>query len=88
VPDPARLAEFAKTLDAALRRLNNDYDVYRSHDARIVLPEIRPVPPGTLAGWMNARGKLGGQHKVPRIINDPELWANLLRSVAASENRR
>jgi hypothetical protein len=80
-PDPARLAEFVKTLDATLRRLNADYDVYRSHDARIVLPEIKPVPPGTFAAWMHARGKLGGQHKVPRIINDPELWRHLLASV-------
>jgi hypothetical protein len=27
---------------------------------------------------MKSRGKLGGQNKVPRIINDPELWGNLL----------
>ena len=34
--------------------------------------------PGTFAAWMKSRGKLGGQNKVPRIINDPELWGNLL----------
>jgi hypothetical protein len=80
-PDQERLAQFAKTLDATLRRIVNDYDYYRK-DGRIVLPEIRPVPPGTFASWMKSRGKLGGQNKVPRIINDEALWGNLLRFVA------
>jgi len=80
-PDAARLETFAKTLDATLRRIVNDYDYYRK-DGRIVLPEIRAVAPGTFAAWMKSRGKLGGQNKVPRIINDPELWANLLGFVA------
>jgi hypothetical protein len=77
-PDAAQLAVFAETLDATLRKLSNDYDVYRKNDARIVLPEIHAVAPGTFAAWMKSRGKLGGQNKVPRIINDPELWSNLL----------
>jgi hypothetical protein len=77
-PDAAQLAIFAKSLDVTLRKLSNDYDVYRKNDARIVLPEIRAVAPGTFAAWMKSRGKLGGQNKVPRIINDPELWRNLL----------
>ncbi len=33
--------------------------------------------PGRFAAWMKARGQLGGQHKVPRIINDPALFQNL-----------
>jgi hypothetical protein len=76
-PDHVRLETFAKTLDATLRHMVNDYDYYRK-DGRIVLPEVRPVAPGTFAAWMKSRGKLGGQNKVPRIINDPELWGNLL----------
>jgi hypothetical protein len=80
-PDPERLAQFARTLDATLRHIVNDYDYYRK-DGRIALPEIRAVVPGTFAAWMKSRGKLGGQNKVPRIINDEELWGNLLRFVA------
>jgi hypothetical protein len=83
-PEPAQLATFANTLDATLRRIVNDYDYYRK-DGRIVLPEIRPVAPGTFAAWMKSRGKLGGQHKVPRIVNDAELWADLLQFVATSD---
>ncbi len=80
-PDPRRLALFANTLDATLRRIVNDYDYYRK-DGRIVLPEIRVVPPGTFAAWMKSRGKLGGQNKVPRIINDSELWRSLMAFVS------
>jgi hypothetical protein len=82
-PDAAQLDIFAKTLDETLRRIVNDYDYYRK-DGRIVLPEIRPVPPGTFAAWMKSRGKLGGQNKVPRIINDQALWANLITFVNAA----
>ena len=41
------------------------------------LSVLFPVPTGTFAAWMKSRGKLGGQHKVPRVINDAELFANL-----------
>ena len=41
------------------------------------LPTILPVPQGTFAAWMKSRGRLGGQNKVPRIINDPDLFRNL-----------
>jgi hypothetical protein len=40
-------------------------------------PKICPVPIGTFASWMKSRGKLGGQNKVPRVINDAELFTNL-----------
>ena len=80
-PDAARLETFATTLDATLRHIVNDYDYYRK-DGRIALPQIRPVPPGTFAAWMKSRGKLGGQNKVPRIINDAELWRGLIEFIS------
>lgn len=77
-PPPAiTLADFAGRIDAALRRLNADYAAHRAEGFGLRAPSVRPVPPGTFRDWMKSRGKLGGQHKVPRIINDPSLWANL-----------
>ena len=35
------------------------------------------MPPGGFAAWMKSRGKLGGQNKVPRIVNDRDLFAAL-----------
>ena len=40
-------------------------------------PAVGPVPPGTFAAWMKRRGKLGGQNKVPRVINDEALFDDL-----------
>ena len=33
-------------------------------------PQIMSVPPGTFYKWMQKRGKLGGQNKIPRLAND------------------
>jgi hypothetical protein len=41
-------------------------------------PIVTLVPPGTFHAWMRSRGKLGGQHKVPRLWNDREVAEALL----------
>ncbi len=65
-PDAAR---FAAVLDATLRRLNSDYDAKRHRDLALAPPLLRVLPPGTFARWLAGQGKLGGQHKVPRLLN-------------------
>jgi hypothetical protein len=78
---PEKIDNFASVLDETLIRLNDDYKTHRSVEFGIAPPKIQPVAPGTFAAWMKARGKLGGQNKVPRVINDRELWENLRRFV-------
>lgn len=82
-PSDDGITHFARVLDEALIRQNDDYRVHRSVDFGIATPAIRAVVPGTFAAWMKSRGKLGGQNKVPRVINDRELWANLLKFVGS-----
>ena len=81
--DAAAGARFASVLDGALCATNDDYRVHRSATIGIAGPSIEFVAPGTFARWMALRGKLGGQHKVPRIINDADLLANLRAFVGA-----
>jgi hypothetical protein len=76
-PAPDRADAFAATLDAALGRLNADYADHRRGGFGMSPPVVRLVPPGTFAAWMRRRGRLGGQNKVPRVINDPALLAEL-----------
>ncbi len=76
-PGNARIAEFAEALDRALCETNEDYAAHRADGYGLKPPEIRAVRPGTFAAWMKSRGQLGGQHKVPRVINDPELFDGL-----------
>lgn len=76
VPEAAR-AVFAARLDSALCERNADYEVHRADGFGMKAPELRFLPPGSFAAWMKARGRLGGQHKVPRVAADPDLFADL-----------
>jgi hypothetical protein len=76
-PNPDRLAEFARVLDETLCTLNVDYRDHRAGGFAMRAPAIHPVPPGAFAAWMKQRGKLGGQNKVPRVINDEALFEDL-----------
>jgi hypothetical protein len=74
VTPPSMLARFARTLDETLATENADY---RDHRTGMRAPHILAVRPGAFAAWMRQRGKLGGQNKVPRVINDSTLFAQL-----------
>ncbi len=76
-PDAGRQARFAERLDATLCRLNYDYAAHRAGGYGMDAAKVQFLPPGAFAAWMKSRGKLGGQNKVPRIVNDPELFAAL-----------
>jgi hypothetical protein len=61
---------FYELLDTALKSLNSDYEAKRYKDMALRFPIIHPLPQGTFYRWMKSKGKLGGQHKVPRLSND------------------
>src|SRR5262249_22207964 len=69
-PDPG---QFAAALDGELCGINADYRAHRKADLSILPPEVRPVRAGGFADWMRSQGKLGGQHKVPRMDNTGRL---------------
>jgi hypothetical protein len=81
VQAPTDLRRFAEALDAALCRLNEDYAAHRSGDLTMLAPEVVAVPRGGFAEWLRARGKVGGQHKVPRMDNSGGITAELSRFV-------
>ena len=67
---PSSMDQFRQTLDQSLKQLNSDYEAKRQNDLALVAPLIHILPEGTFLRWMKKRGKLGGQHKVPRLAND------------------
>jgi hypothetical protein len=77
IPDAQRMDAFAARLDQALAAANADYRERRAGDFGLRPPQTQAVAPGTFAAWMKSRGRLGGQHKVPRIVNDAKLFASL-----------
>jgi hypothetical protein len=79
VPDVGR---FARELDAVLCRLNEDYQAHRQGDLTMLPPEVVAVRRGGFADWMRAHGKLGGQHKVPRMDNSGQITQEMSRFFA------
>jgi hypothetical protein len=76
-PSDAALKTFAAAIDKFLSEKNEDYAAHRSGGFGMKPPAIQIMRPGGFAAWMKSRGRLGGQNKVPRIINDQELFAGL-----------
>lgn len=66
---PADLAVFGDALDNALKSLNSDYEAKRYKDMILHPPQLISLKPGTFYSWLKSKGKLGGQHKVPRLLN-------------------
>ncbi len=67
---PNEIDHFTDILDNTLREVNSDYDAKRFKDMALRKPLIHVAKDGTFYKWMKQRGKLGGQHKVPRLAND------------------
>jgi hypothetical protein len=68
--EPEDISQFAEELDKALKELNSDYEAKRHKSIALRLPIIKSVPKGLFTSWLRKKGKLGGQHKVPRLSND------------------
>ncbi|MFO7669123.1 MAG: GH3 auxin-responsive promoter family protein [Bacteroidales bacterium] len=67
---PDSLEKFTRVLDETLSEINSDYEAKRYKNLTLMEPQIVSVPPGTFYRWMQKRGKLGGQNKIPRLANN------------------
>lgn len=67
---PHSMESFVDALDNRLQEVNTDYAAKRSFDLMLTKPYVRTLEDGTFYKWLKHRGKLGGQHKVPRLSND------------------
>ena len=76
---PRSLTAFAKTLDDHLQELNSDYAAKRRLNLVLTRLIVNAVAPGTFHAWMASRGKVGGQHKVPRLANERVHLEQVLR---------
>ena len=75
---PKDLAQFSDLLDTKLQELNSDYEAKRYKDITLQHLEIIEARAGLFNDWLKLRGKLGGQHKVPRLSNSRENIEQLL----------
>ena len=75
-PDDLQL--FASLLDKRLQEINSDYEAKRYKDITLQHLEIIEARPNLFNDWLKLRGKLGGQHKVPRLSNSRDTIEQLL----------
>ena len=67
---PPCLDTFADRLDVNLQKVNSNYEQKRYNSLALDRLRLHTVPKGTFSDWLKAKGKYGGQHKVPRLSNN------------------
>ncbi|MFT7589255.1 MAG: hypothetical protein ACI959_001472 [Limisphaerales bacterium] len=75
---PDSLTQFVIELDQALQDVNSDYAAKRFKSIALELPVVHAVKEGTFYKWLKSKGKLGGQHKVPRLSNTRQYVEEIL----------
>lgn len=77
IPAETVVEAIGRAIDGNLAEGNADYAAHRSGGYGMLAPVVFAKPPGFFAAWMKSRGKLGGQNKVPRVINDTVVFDEL-----------
>ncbi len=76
---PENLEYFTELLDNALKSMNSDYEAKRYNNMTLVMPTVHSAKTGLFYSWLKKKGKLGGQHKVPRLSNKRNFVEELLQ---------
>ena len=75
---PDSVAQFAEILDNELQHINSDYEAKRYKNKTMQQLEIVVARENLFNDWLKSKGKLGGQHKVPRLSNNRQHIDELL----------
>ncbi|MEO6638948.1 MAG: GH3 auxin-responsive promoter family protein [Ginsengibacter sp.] len=78
---PSDINDFIFKMDAALKSLNSDYEAKRYKNIALRMPILHVLKAGTFREWLRRKGKLGGQHKVPRLSNERKLVEEILAMI-------
>ncbi|WP_271407099.1 GH3 auxin-responsive promoter family protein [Tenacibaculum soleae] len=76
---PKNITYFTQLLDDALKTINSDYEAKRYNNMTLAMPIIHEARENLFYDWLREKGKLGGQHKVPRLSNKREFVEELLK---------
>ncbi len=76
--EPENADAFAYELDNALQALNSDYEAKRYKNIAMRMPVIHILKKSVFTEWLRSKGRLGGQHKVPRLSNNRKYIEEIL----------
>ncbi|MDC1048144.1 GH3 auxin-responsive promoter family protein [Flavobacteriaceae bacterium] len=79
--EPENLNHFSSLLDEALQEENSDYEAKRYKNMTLHSLKVHKAKKGLFYEWLSKKGKLGGQHKVPRLSNSREILEELLAEI-------
>ena len=78
VKKPGNVEEFGQILDRSLQAINSDYEAKRYKNVTLQPLEIITAREGLFDDWLRSKGKLGGQHKIPRLCNSRQYIDELI----------
>jgi GH3 auxin-responsive promoter len=81
IKPPSDVERFIDILDATLKELNTDYEAKRYKSLILARPIVHCAPQGLFYQWLKKQGKLGEQHKVPRLANDRRYLDDILQMI-------
>ena len=75
---PQSIEQFTDILDSALQQINSDYEAKRYKNKTMQKLEIMVARKNLFNDWLKGKGKLSGQHKVPRLSNSRQYIEELM----------
>ncbi len=85
--DYADEEKLASVIDEKLKILNDDYEVERKHALKAVTAHV--LPEKIFMDFMKSKGKIGGQHKFPRVLKGKMLeeWKQFMAKPTGVKKR-
>jgi hypothetical protein len=76
--------DLAHRIDEKLKQLNDDYEIERKHALKDLMVTV--LSEDTFMAFMQSKGKIGGQHKFPRVLKGKMLedWNKFLKQEMVS----
>ncbi len=75
---PVDISTYEKLLDENLQQENSNYKQKRANNLALTSLEVIVLPQGTFYKWLSSKNKLGGQNKVPRLVNGRNMMEEIL----------
>jgi len=80
--DDVDVEKLTQIIDEKLKLLNDDYEIERRHALKSI--QVKVLSEKVFMDFMKSKGKVGGQHKFPRVMKGKMLadWQLFLSAAA------
>ncbi len=82
---PVNISAYEIFLDENMQNENSNYKQKRANNLALNSPEVIVLPQGTFYKWLSSKNKLGGQNKVPRLVNGRNVMEEILAIISSAQ---